>query len=128
MKEIIAVIRMNKINETKRALIEMGIKSITAQKVMGRGKGKVDYLLLRGAEEGIEEAIEQLAPGPKMIPKRMLSIIVPYDQVDTVIETIIDVNQTGSQGDGKIFVLPMTDAIRVRTGETGEHAIDENAA
>ena len=60
MKEILAIIRMNKMNETKRALADNGISSITARKVMGRGQGKVDYLLLKGAEEGYEEAITQL--------------------------------------------------------------------
>ena len=64
MKEVIAIIRMNKMNETKRALADAGIVSFAARKVMGRGKGKVDYMLLKGAEEGIEEAISQLGPVP----------------------------------------------------------------
>ena len=63
MKEILAVIRMNKMNETKQALADAGCSSFTARKVMGRGKGKVDYLLLRGAQEGHEEAIAELRPG-----------------------------------------------------------------
>ena len=62
MKEVMAVIRMNKMNETKQALAEAGISSFTARDVVGRGKGKVDYLLLKGAEEGYEEAIAQLGP------------------------------------------------------------------
>ncbi len=77
MKEVLAVVRMNKINATKRALADAGISSITARKVMGRGKGKVDYLLLQGAQAGHEEAISQLGPGPKLIPKRMLTIVLP---------------------------------------------------
>jgi len=125
MKEITAVIRMNKMNETKRALADSGIAALTARKVVGRGKGKVDYMLLKGAEEGFEEAINQLGPGPKMIPKRMLTLVVPDDRVQTVVDTIIDVNRTGSPGDGKIFIQPMLDARRVRTGEDGETAIDE---
>jgi nitrogen regulatory protein PII 2 len=126
MKEITAIIRMNKMNQTKQALAEAGIASLTARKVMGRGKGKVDYLLLRGAEEGYEEAINQLGPGPKLIPKRMLTIVVEDDLVDLAVETIIEVNKTGNPGDGKIFILPMLDAVRVRTGEMGEEAIDGN--
>ncbi len=77
MKEVLAVVRMNKMNATKQALADAGIASFTARKVVGRGKGKVDFLLLRGAQEGYEEAISQLAPGPKLIPKRMISVVVP---------------------------------------------------
>ena len=127
MKEVVAIIRMNKMNVTKRALADAGISSLTARKVMGRGKGKVDYLLLKGAEAGYDEAISQLGPGPKLIPKRMLTIVVEDDLVGLVVETLITVNQTGAPGDGKIFVLPVLDAIRVRTGETGEVAIDGNS-
>ena len=128
MKEVLAVIRMNKINATKRALADAGIVSITARKVTGRGIGKVDYLLLQGAQEGYEEAINQLGPGPKMIPKRMLTIVVPDALVDKTVKTIIEVNQTSSPGDGKIFVMPMLDAIRVRTGESADTALDEMIA
>lgn len=126
MKEILAIIRMNKMNETKRALSAAGISSLTARKVMGRGKGKVDYLLLEGAKKGYEEAINQLGPGPKLVPKRMLNIVVTDNLVEKAIKTIIKVNKTGSPGDGKIFVEPLIDAIRVRTGESGDLAIVEN--
>ena len=117
MVEIIAVVRMNKMNETKRALAEIDIPAFTATKVMGRGKGKVDYLLMKGAAEGYDEAIAQLGPGPKLLPKRMLIIAVPTSQKDKVISTIIKTNKTGQPGDGKIFVLPVTNVCRVRTGE-----------
>jgi nitrogen regulatory protein PII 2 len=123
MKEVLAIIRMNKMNETKRALADAGVSSLTARKVIGRGKGKVDYLLLQGAEEGFDEAIQQLGPGPKLIPKRMINVVVADDKVDVVVKTIIRVNKTGSPGDGKIFIEPMLDAIRVRTGENGDAAI-----
>jgi len=127
MKEVMAIIRMNMMNVTKRALAEAGISSLTARKVVGRGKGKVDYMLLQGAQEGYEEAINQLGPGPKFIPKRMITIVVPDNKVSTVVKTIIETNQTGRPGDGKIFVMPITEAIRVRTGETGDTALDEEA-
>lgn len=127
MKEVIAIIRMNKMNATKLALAEIGVPAITARKVMGRGKGQVDFQILKGAEQGYEEAINHLGPGPKLIPKRMLLIVVPDDMVARVAQTIIEVNKTGNPGDGKIFVLPVLDAVRVRTGETGAAAIDENA-
>lgn len=126
MKEILAIIRMNKINETKRALADAGVSSLTARKVIGRGRGKVDYLLLQGAQQGYDEAINQLGPGPKLIPKRMLTVVVPNDKVDLVVRTVIRVNKTGSPGDGKIFVGPITDAIRVRTGETGDAAVADH--
>lgn len=125
MKEVLAVIRMNKMNETKRALADAGVASMTARKVIGRGKGKVDFMLLKGAQEGYEEAINQLSPGPKLIPKRMLTMVVPDNKVKTVVDTVIKVNQTGSPGDGKIFVMPVQDAVRVRTGEHGDEALDE---
>ncbi|MEN6498666.1 MAG: P-II family nitrogen regulator [Thermoguttaceae bacterium] len=125
MKEVLAIIRMNKMNATKQALADAGIASFTARKVMGRGKGKVDYLLLKGAEDGYEEAISQLAPGPKLIPKRMLSVVVPDPSVRTVVKTIIDINQTGAPGDGKIFVMPVREAIRIRTDERDDVALDE---
>jgi len=127
VKEVLAVIRMNKMNETKQALVEAGIASFTARKVIGRGVGKVDYLLLKGAEEGHEEAINQLGPGPKLIPKRMLIVVVPDNIVPRVVSTIIDVNQTGNPGDGKIFVMPVAETMRIRTGECDHAALDESA-
>lgn len=125
MKEILAVIRMNKMNATKKALSEIGIASMTARKVIGRGKGKVDYMLLKGAEEGYDEAINQLSPGPKLIPKRMLTIVTRDEKVDEIVKTIIEVNQTKSPGDGKIFVMPIMDVVRVRTEETGIEALGD---
>ena len=128
MKEVLAIIRMTKMNATKEALAEAGVASFTARKVMGRGTGKVDYLLLKGAEEGHEEAISQLGPGPKLVPKRMVSVVVPDKLVPLVTHTIIAVNQTGSPGDGKLFVMPVSEAVRVRTGETDDAALDETVA
>jgi len=126
MKEVIAIIRINKMNETKRALADAGIYSLTARKVTGRGRGKINTLLLKGAEKGYEEAINQLGSGPRRFPKRMLTIVVPDAKVPTVVKTVIEVNKTGSPGDGKIFVQPLLDAIRIRTAEKGDKALDEN--
>ena len=121
MKEVMAVIRMNKINETKRALNEAGISSFTATgRVQGRGKGLVDFRVLHGAEEGAPEAIDQLGQGPRLVPKRLITVVVSDDWVEKTVETIIKTNQTGSAGDGKIFILPIMEATRVRTGETVE--------
>ena len=125
MKEVMAVIRINKINETKRALSEAGISSFTATgKVLGRGKGVVDYRILHGAENGYQEAIAQLGQGPRLVPKRLITIILPNDKVDIAVKTIIEVNQTENAGDGKIFVMPVMDAVRVRTEETGDEILD----
>jgi nitrogen regulatory protein PII 2 len=125
MKEVLAIVRMNKMNQTKRALSEAGITSITGRDALGRGKGLVDVQLLEGAEKGYEEAISQLGQTQRMIPKRALIVVVPDDIVNKTVKTLIQVNQTGKSGDGKIFVMPVLDAIRVRTGESGEAVLDE---
>ncbi len=125
MKEVMAVIRMNMMNQTKRALAAAGISSLNGREALGRGKGLVDFKVLNGAEKGYEEAISQLGQSQRLIPKRMLSIVVPDNLVDRVVKTLIKVNQTGKSGDGKIFVMPVFEAIRVRTGEDGDAVLDE---
>jgi nitrogen regulatory protein PII 2 len=125
MKEITAIIRMNKMNETKRALSEAGISSVTARDALGRGKGIVDMQLLKGAELGYEEAISQLGQSGRLIPKRILLVVVPDKLVEKTVKTIIRVNRTGKSGDGKIYVVPCQDAIRVRTGEFGDDVLDD---
>lgn len=124
MKEILAIIRMNRINQTKHALTEAGINSFHARECLGRGQGVIDFKILRGAELGYEEAIAQLGNNQRLIPKRMLSIVVNDNAVPLVIETIITANQTGKNGDGKIFVLPINEALMIRTGESGADALD----
>jgi Nitrogen regulatory protein PII len=125
MKEVMAVIRINMINKTKKALAEAGVPSFMARECLGRGKGVVDFSVLRGAERGYEEAISQLGQTQRLIPKRWLTIVVPDKLVKKVVDTIISVNQTGKAGDGKIFVLPISEVYRVRTGEAGDRALDE---
>lgn len=125
MKEIIAILRMNMMNKTKRALADAGIPSMSAREALGRGKGLVDFKVLDGAEKGYEEAIAQLGQSHRLIPKRMLLTVVPDKLVDKVVKTIIKTNQTGKAGDGKIFVMPTLDAIRIRTGESGDEVLDE---
>ncbi|MGA7874958.1 MAG: P-II family nitrogen regulator [Desulfoferrobacter sp.] len=125
MKEIMAIVRINMMNKTKRALSEAGISSITARDALGRGKGLVDLKLLEGAEKGYEEAIAQLGQSNRLIPKRILFIVVPDKLVQKTVKTIIRVNKTGKSGDGKVFVMPALDAVRVRTGESGDKILDE---
>jgi len=124
MKEVMAVIRMNMMGKTKDALAEAGIVSMHGVACLGRGKGLVNLALLEGAEKGYEEAATQLGLGGKLIPKRMVSIIVPDKMVKKAVETLIKVNKTGKSGDGKIFVLPVSDSIRIRTGESGQVTLD----
>jgi nitrogen regulatory protein PII 2 len=125
MKEVLAIIRPDKMNATKRALAQAGIHSMHAKDCLGRGKGLVDLTALKGAELGYEEAIAQLGQTRRLIPKRMVSIIVPDKLVSRVVETVINTNKTGKSGDGKIFVMPVHDATRVRTGEIGDSVLDE---
>jgi nitrogen regulatory protein PII 2 len=125
MKEVMAVIRMNMMNKTKKALSDAGISSMTAKEVLGRGKGLVDYSLLEGAEKGYEEAVAQLGQSQRLIPKRLLLVVVPEKLVQKTVKTIITVNKTGKSGDGKIFVTPCSGSISVRTGENGDTTLDE---
>ena len=125
MKEVMAIIRMNMMNQTKRALADAGISSLTARDALGRGKGLVDMTLLKGAEQGYEEAISQLGQSQRLIPKRILFIVVRDKMVEKTVKTIIKVNQTGKSGDGKIFIMPVSDSTRVRTGEKGETTLDD---
>ncbi len=119
MKEVMAMIRLNKINPTKKALNEAGITSFTATgRVLGRGKGLVDFRVLEGAKSGQEEAIARLGDGPRLVPKRLITVVVSDDWVERTVNAIISVNQTGKAGDGKIFVMPVYEATRVRTGES----------
>ena len=120
MKEVMAIIRINRMNETKRALMAAGFSSMTATgRVMGRGKGLVDHRVLKAADEGNEYAMSLLGEGPRLMSKRILVMTVEDDAVDHAVETIMDANRTGKAGDGKIFVTECSEVYRVRTGERG---------
>ena len=127
MKEIIAIIRMDKVSVTKKVLVDAGYPSLTALKVMGRGKLLKDLGDITKIEDGSEDIrdmlLESMLKGGRLITKRMLIIAVPDNEVKKVVDAIISVNKEGKIGDGKIFVLPLFDAVRVRTGEHGEEAI-----
>jgi len=123
MKEVIAVVRINMMNQTKQALTDCGIDAFFAHEAHGRGKGFANPQVLEGAEQGYVEAAALLGEKGKLYPKRLVTVVVPDDRVSCVVETIININQTGKPGDGKVFVLPLNDAIRVRTGETGAKSI-----
>ncbi len=119
MKEVIAIIRMNAIQKTKRALADVGLPSITVEGVFGRGKQKGLHLF---PPASINPG-DSKGNGMRYIPKRMLTMVVPDDRVGQVIETIMETNRTGMIGDGRIFVCPVKEVIRIRTGERGKEAI-----
>lgn len=123
MKEVIAVVRMNMMNKTKLALTAAGVDAFFAHEAQGRGLGFVNKHIIEGAEDGYEEAAELLGEKGKLYPKRMVTIVVEDDAVNDVVETLIATNKTGKPGDGKIFVLPVGDGVRIRTGEMGEESI-----
>lgn len=125
MKEVMAIIRMNKVNQTKKALTAAGISSMHARECLGRGKGLVDLDVLKGAEAGFEEAIALLGNSQRLIPKRMISIVVPDKLVERTVSAVITANRTGKAGDGKVFVMPVSDAVRIRTGEAGDETLDD---
>ncbi|OQX06927.1 MAG: P-II family nitrogen regulator [Desulfobulbaceae bacterium A2] len=123
MKEVIAIVRINMMNQTKQALTEAGVDAFFAHEAHGRGKGFVNPRVLEGVQQGYEEAAALLGAKGQLYPKRMMTAVVQDHQVADVVQAIIKINQTGKPGDGKIFVLPVGDALRVRTGETGLKAI-----
>jgi len=125
MKLIMAIIRIDKMNRTKRALSAAGLPSMTATgKVFGRGKGLWDAKVLEGVKKDLPEALAHLSKEPRLRPQRVVTIVVTDDKLSAAIETIIEANQTPEPGDGKIFVIPLLESVRVRTGETGDTTLD----
>ncbi len=125
MKTIIAVIKIDTMNETKQALSEAGLPSFTATaRVFGRGKGTWDAKVMEGVKENKPEALALLGPEPRLRPHKMITLMVPDSKVKKAVNAIIGSNRSGTPGDGKIFVLPATDAISVRTGEKGDSVLD----
>ena len=120
MKEVLAVVRMDKVGQTKTALTEAGIPGFTCRKVMGRGKKVVHRVLYSTiAEEGempVSSVGEYMTEGIRLIPKRMFTIILPDQEVEKVVEVLMNVNCTGNPGDGKIFVLPVMESYKVSDG------------
>lgn len=127
MKEVMAIIRMDMISKTKQAILEANFPALSCMKVLGRGKKSVDFSLIENMLSGNEFSsptmAEAFSEGHRLIPKRLLSIVVKDDEVKNLVDVLIAVNQKGSPGDGKIFVLPISDCVRVRTGEYGELAL-----
>ena len=112
MKKIEAIIKPFKLDDVKEALNGIGIKGMTISEVKGYGRQKGHTEVYRGAEYVVD-----------FLPKIKMEVIVDSDLVDQVIETVVQAARTGKIGDGKIFVLPVEQVVRVRTGETDSEAI-----
>ncbi len=112
MKTVEAIIKPFKLDEVKEALHEIGIQGITVTEVKGFGRQKGHTELYRGAEYVVD-----------FLPKIKLQVVVTDELVDKVIQSICDAANTGRIGDGKIFVLPMEEVVRIRTGERGAEAV-----
>jgi nitrogen regulatory protein P-II 1 len=112
MKKIEAIVKPFKLEEVKEALTGVGIKGITVTEVKGFGRQKGHTEIYRGAEYVVD-----------FLPKVKIEVVVETDLVPKVVETIMDAARTGKIGDGKIFVLPVEEVIRIRTGERGVNAL-----
>ena len=112
MKKIEAIIKPFKLDEVKEALQEVGLQGITVTEAKGFGRQKGHTELYRGAEYVVD-----------FLPKIKLELVVEDSMVERTVEAIVNAARTGKIGDGKIFILPVEDAIRIRTGEHGSSAI-----
>ncbi|HOB47408.1 MAG TPA: P-II family nitrogen regulator [Zoogloea sp.] len=112
MKKIEAVIKPFKLDEVREALSEVGITGLTVTEVKGFGRQKGHTELYRGAEYVVD-----------FLPKIKIEVVVKGDVVEQAVEAIIKAARTGKIGDGKIFVMPVEQVVRIRTGETNESAI-----
>ena len=112
MKKIEAIIKPFKLDEVKEALQELGVQGLSVVEVKGFGRQKGHTELYRGAEYVVD-----------FLPKVKIEVVLTEDMVDLAVEAIINAAKTDKIGDGKIFVSPIEQAIRIRTGETGNEAI-----
>jgi nitrogen regulatory protein P-II 2 len=112
MKIVMAIIKPFKLDEVRDALTTIGVHGLTVTEVKGYGRQKGHTEIYRGAEYAVS-----------FLPKLKIELAVSGDQVQQVIDAISSVARTGQIGDGKIFVMPLDQAIRIRTGESGEEAL-----
>jgi nitrogen regulatory protein PII len=112
MKLVIAVIKPHKLDPVREALTQIGVSGLTASEVKGFGRQKGHTEIYRGAEYTVA-----------FLPKVKIELVVPDDLVEQTMETIRQTAETGQIGDGKIFVLDVEAAMRIRTGEVGEEAL-----
>ena len=112
MKKIEAVIKPFKLDDVREALTEIGITGMTVSEVKGFGRQKGHTEVYRGAEYAVD-----------FLPKVKIELVLADDLVERAVETIVETARSGKIGDGKIFILPVEEVIRVRTGETAEAAV-----
>ncbi len=112
MKEIVAIIRPNKLDEVKDALETIGCHGVTVTEVKGRGRQLGITESYRGSDYRID-----------MLPKTRLEIVVNNEDVEEVVAAIAKTAKTGDIGDGKLFISPVEDVVRIRTGERGDKAV-----
>lgn len=124
MKEIFVVIHVGRVAATKDALARRGIYGLNAFPALGHGRGWVEEEVLAGAAVGCEEAVAALGTLPHLVPKRSLSVMVPDSRKNDAVEAILEANRTGHHGDGRIFVCPVEESIRIRTGECGTATLE----
>ena len=112
MKKVTAMIKPFKLDDVREALSDIGIQGMTVTEVKGFGRQKGHTEVYRGAEYAVD-----------FLPKIQIDIVLSDDQIERVSEVIIETARTGKVGDGKIFVTPVDQVIRIRTGETGDVAV-----
>lgn len=112
MKMVMAIIKPFKLDDVREALADVGVTGITVTEVKGFGRQKGHTELYRGAEYVVD-----------FLPKVKIEMVLPDDQVEAAIDAIVSAARTEKIGDGKIFVSPVEQAIRIRTGETGDDAV-----
>jgi nitrogen regulatory protein PII len=112
VKLVLAVIKPHRLDDVKEALREMGVQGLTAVEAQGFGRQRGHTEIYRGAEYQVD-----------FVPKVQLEVVVDDGQVESVVDTILKTARTGKIGDGKVFVMPVEQALRIRTGEMGPDAI-----
>lgn len=112
MKKIEAIIKPFKLDDVRDALSDIGVTGMTVSEVKGFGRQKGHTEIYRGAEYAVD-----------FLPKVKLELVLPDDQIERAVETIVETARSGKIGDGKIFILPVEEVIRIRTGERAEAAI-----
>ena len=112
MKNIVAIVRQEKFEDVKRALVEVGCEGMSVSEVKGRG-----------SQRGIKESYRGSSYCIDLIPKTRIEIVVKDEGVDLIVDAILKGARTGNIGDGKIFIHPIDDVVRIRTGESGDGAV-----
>lgn len=112
MKSIVAIIRQEKFEDVKRALVEVGCEGMTVSEVKGRG-----------SQKGVRESYRGSSYCIDLLPKTRVEVVVKDENVDVTVDAIRNGAHTGNIGDGKIFIHPLDNVVRIRTGEEGDGAI-----